>query len=251
MTSSAIDRLLSFVVVRRRQLIASYVSLIIANALPMAGVLFFSWNVFFVLIVFWFESFILGVFNVIKMLMSGIVQEKGFSIGRLFSGLFFSAFFTVHYGGFMTVHLIFLVVIAGVTGIAGSMQDPFIMLKDFVLGLPRYLSGQAADPVSFITSAPFAVGLIFVSACIYFASTFLRTKEYVTRQPEDFMTEPYGRIIVMHCTIIFGMLAFVFCKSNAAIMAVFILLKLAFDIYQVNRRELKREKAAAQTAAGT
>ena len=43
------------------------VALIVANAIPLFGVLFFGWNVWMILIVYWLENGIVGFFNVLKM----------------------------------------------------------------------------------------------------------------------------------------------------------------------------------------
>ncbi len=47
--------------------IGAVVALLAANAIPLVGVLFFGWNVWTILIVYWLENGIVGVFNVLKM----------------------------------------------------------------------------------------------------------------------------------------------------------------------------------------
>ena len=54
--------------VPRRLLGRALVALIVANAIPLFGVLFLGWNVWTILIVYWLENGIVGVFNVLKML---------------------------------------------------------------------------------------------------------------------------------------------------------------------------------------
>ena len=48
--------------------VGAVVALVAANAIPLAGVLWFGWNVWTILIVYWLENGIVGVYNVLKML---------------------------------------------------------------------------------------------------------------------------------------------------------------------------------------
>ena len=43
------------------------VALILANLVPLAGVLWFGWDVWGILIIYWLENGIYGLFNVLKM----------------------------------------------------------------------------------------------------------------------------------------------------------------------------------------
>ena len=47
--------------------VGAVVALVVANAIPLIGVLFFGWSVWTILIVYWLENGIVGVFNVLKM----------------------------------------------------------------------------------------------------------------------------------------------------------------------------------------
>lgn len=72
-------------------------SLVISNSLPLFWILFFDGNVFVVLIAYWIESAIIGIFTISKMI----------TVGQL-HGLLQSVFFCFHYGMFMFVHAVFL-----------------------------------------------------------------------------------------------------------------------------------------------
>ena len=43
------------------------VALIVANLIPLVGVLFLGWSVWNILVIYWLENGIVGVFNVLKM----------------------------------------------------------------------------------------------------------------------------------------------------------------------------------------
>jgi len=58
---------------------------------------------------FWFENVVIGGFNVLRMLISGVRMGGAGIVGALFM----SAFFTVHYGLFTAVHGVFVVMLFG------------------------------------------------------------------------------------------------------------------------------------------
>ncbi|MGB5541869.1 MAG: DUF6498-containing protein, partial [Gammaproteobacteria bacterium] len=65
--------------------------LILANCIPLCGVLFFGWDVFALMLQFWFENVVIGVFALLRIATAGQKTSIG---GRLFLALFF----TLHYG---------------------------------------------------------------------------------------------------------------------------------------------------------
>jgi hypothetical protein len=46
----------------------SVIALVLANLVPVFGVVFFGWEIFPLIFLFWSENVIIGVFNVLKML---------------------------------------------------------------------------------------------------------------------------------------------------------------------------------------
>jgi hypothetical protein len=48
----------------------SLVALVVANALPLAGVLFLGWTVFPLVLLYWLENVVVGAFNVAKLLLA-------------------------------------------------------------------------------------------------------------------------------------------------------------------------------------
>ena len=47
--------------------IGAVVALVVANLIPLIGVLFFGWSVWNILVIYWLENGIVGVINVLKM----------------------------------------------------------------------------------------------------------------------------------------------------------------------------------------
>jgi hypothetical protein len=82
---------------------------IVSAAVIAYGVLALGWPVFTVMALFWFENVVIGGFNVLKMLTTGVRGGPGGVVGALAT----AAFFTVHYGLFTVVHGVFVVMLFG------------------------------------------------------------------------------------------------------------------------------------------
>jgi len=91
-------------------------ALLVANLIPVAGVLLFGWDVFALVFLFWFENVVVGVFNVLRMLW----VERGAE--RMPAAKFFVIpFFCFHYGMFTAVHGVFVFALFG----SGPTGNPF------------------------------------------------------------------------------------------------------------------------------
>ena len=87
---------------------ASSLALIIANVVPIAGMIFLGWELSDVMVLYWAESAVIGFFNVCKMAV----------IGRWMT-LLAGPFFIGHFGAFMSVHFLFIYTIF-VKGLQGD-----------------------------------------------------------------------------------------------------------------------------------
>ena len=69
------------------------------NLVPLAGVLFWGWDAFALLALFWMENVVIGVFFILRML-SLDPRDPALWLGKLFM----VPFFCVHYGMFTAIH---------------------------------------------------------------------------------------------------------------------------------------------------
>ena len=191
------------------------VALIVANLIPLFGVLFLGWSVWNILVIYWLENGIAGVINVLK--MSTATGEEAPESGMTFivngqpstsmtkAGLI--PFFVVHYGIFWFVHGI------------------------FVLTLPAFLSLTSDVPME-LTLGPVlfaAIGLA-ISHGLSFWWNFLHGGEYRRVTPTGLMFAPYRRLVALHLTIIFGAMAAMFTGAPAAAVAILVAIKTAIDV---------------------
>ena len=113
-----------------------------------------------------------------------------------------AGFFTVHYGLFWVVHGVFVFTfIPAMTGLAVPGLAPAASPPDQFM--PRM---QGVDlPV-------FAFGVVglAISHGVSFWMNYLGRGEYLTLSPADVMTQPYGRLVIMHLTILLGAFVSIF-----------------------------------------
>ncbi len=187
----------------------SVITLILVNLFPIFGVLFMGWQVFSILFLFWTENVIIGVVNVIKMALAA--PDDKFGQG---SKIFMIPFFCVHYGMFTLVHGIFIFVLFG------GFLDKFEDLTDF----PDALGAL------FTADLGWAALALAASHIISLATNYIGKGEYKRASLGMLMGQPYGRVVVLHLTIIIGGFLLSIFGSPVAGMVLLILLKTFIDL---------------------
>ena len=206
---------------------ASSLVLILANLIPVVGVLLYDWDVLSILLLYWTESVVIGVLNVARMLacesgdvLQGMlavmdrpvpeeVRENLPRIGGAALKFFLIPFFVVHYGMFCFVHLAAVVGIFGGGGI--SLQTGYSL---FELWQP---------------SLWIAVAAIFASHSYSFFANFIGEGEYKRTNLMLLMMRPYGRIIAMHVAIVLGAGLVIWLGSPLPMLLILILIKTFLD----------------------
>lgn len=198
----------------------SSVALIIANLVPLAGVLLLGWHVFDILMLYWVENVVIGVINVMRMAACR-GREKGFLL----------PFFAVHYGLFCFGHL------AAVTGL---FSESFGTTNAW-----QYFFGGTLDEV-WRSSLWLAIGAIAASHLFSFFSNFIAGGEYLRTSARELMQRPYGRIVVLHVAIIIGAALIQWLRSPVMMLVVLIAAKIALDLWLhvAERDKFKVERAS-------
>ena len=180
----------------------SVLALVAANLIPLAGALFFGWDLGSIMLLYWAESAIIGVFNLCKMV----------AIGG-WSGAFLGAFFVVHFGGFMTGHFIFIRAL-------------------FLENSPEFAADSGGAPGILKMFLPLwpALFALAVSHGYSFAVNFLGRGEHRNRKLNKQMSEPYSRIILMHLVIIFGGALSLAMGEATPALVLLIAAKIAVDV---------------------
>jgi len=196
------------------------VLLVLTNLIPLAGVLWLDWNLMLILALYWVENGIVGAINIVKILMARGTAPSSVRVsinGRPADSLSragTAGFFCVHYGIFWAVHGIFVFtfipLIAGVDS-GSSAANPFQALPD--LGV-----------LAFGT-----VGLA-VSHGVSFWTNYVGGREYLALSPSALMIQPYGRLVILHVTIIVGAFVSIALGTPLGSLLVLVVLKTALDL---------------------
>ncbi len=198
----------------------SALALVAANLLPLYLVIAGQWTLGQVILLFWLENVIIGVLNIIKML----TNVHG-GIGAIPLRLFMSVFFTVHYGGFTVGH-------------------GFIVLTLF---LQQDLPGRVeldTETLAFMTEQLellFWPGVVlFVSHLISLITNYYAGGEYRRTSIGELMSKPYGRVVILHVTIIIGGMIAMALGQPLPALILLIVLKTVVDL-AAHRREHREQ----------
>jgi hypothetical protein len=185
------------------------VLLIASNAIPLVGVLLWGWSLFSILVMYWLESGVVGILNIPRIAIAEgrEAPTETSSRGIVKAGMI--PFFVLHYGIFWLVHGLFVLVMPLFVA-AGSLSrdggsDPFANVGP----------GISAEQV--------LIG--FAGLVVYHVAAFYFTREESRRRsPTQQMFAPYGRVVVLHLTILFG--AFLVFQTGQPIVYVALLVGL-------------------------
>ena len=195
---------------------ATVLALVAANLVPLAGALFLGWDLAAIMLLYWAESAIIGFFNLCKMLVIG-------GWGAAFIGVFF----IVHFGGFMAGHFIFISAL-------------------FIENTSEAQSGSvdARGVIEMFRPLWPALLVLCLSHGYSFVANFLGRGEYKNKKLNKQMSEPYGRIILMHLVIIFGGALSMSVGEATPALVMLIVAKIAVDV-RAHLREHREEPAQA------
>jgi len=187
----------------------STAALVLANLLPLGAVLLGWWSAFKVLVLFWAENVVIGLFNVARMLALLVLKREG-------GMLVLMPFFGAHYGMFTFVHGMFVIAMLGPPG-ANGMAD----------GIALLLAPEG------LLLALFA---LVASHGFSFVVNFLLGGEWRQEDGTRLMMQPYGRVVVLHLVIIAGGALVLALGEPAWALVLLVLLKIGIDIVAHRRQ---------------
>ncbi|HVY19405.1 MAG TPA: DUF6498-containing protein [Bauldia sp.] len=203
-----------------------------ANLVPLAGVVFWGWDVFVLLILYWLETAVIGFWTIMRLLL---VSEAGSAtLGRMAGPArvigrgFQAVFITVHAGIFMTVHFLFLwTLFAGAW--ADVVHGPIDFVRVLVIGTGLWL------PLLFL----FLVRGWFVLRDVVLGSVDMEG---------DVLSGLYIRIVVMQFAIILGGWLAQLTGGGTGTLILLVIGKTGVELY-AGRLSGKVDAATAKAAA--
>lgn len=186
------------------------------NLIPVAGVLFWGWSAFAVIVLYWLENVVIGVRTLASMAANAAMTGGANWIAALALG----AFFTLHYGLFCFGHGVFVMGFFGgnwsgdnVLDVAGTARNVVAAQTNLIIGFASIVAWQVVLFVRFLTSG-----------------------EAKRTTPVDLMGAPYPRIMALHFTIIVGAFVLMILNQPVAGIVILALIKMAYDAGEVLRR---------------
>jgi len=196
--------------------------LIASNMMVLYGLLFLGWGVFAMIFLFWMENLIIGVFNVFKM----VLNRPG-EAALWFGKLFMIPFFIVHYGMFTAVHGLFVLELFGPEPVKKMVHSPF-----------------EPEPYFYVVEHGhfgYMLAFLIFSHAFSFVANYIMKAEYETTTLQRLMSAPYGRVVVLHLTVLFGGFLLLWLGSPLAGLVLLLGLKIVFDVFAHTREHRKAE----------
>jgi hypothetical protein len=211
-------------------------ALVLANLVPVLGVLFMHWDVGAIVVLYWTENLVAGFYTLLKMLLTGGTSALGYML-----------FFCLHYGGFCAIHGAFVLELTQYAGDistqlpAASWPGPLVLAQKIL-----YIGQQVfeAAPPEF-TLACIA---LLLSHGVSFLLLFVWQKEYRRTSVDALMTAPYKRIAVLHIAVIIGGFLVVELGQPMGLLLALVALKTGMDIILHNRSHRASTRRSAETA---
>ncbi len=200
----------------------SLLALLLANALPIFGVLFLGWTVFPLVLLYWLENVVVGGFNVAKLLLAKPNQPE-FWVAKLF----LVPFFMVHFGGFTFVHGALVLALFGPNGTPAF---------DLLSAVPAAVRANQLG---------WGVLSLVLSHGVSFYWNYIRNGEFQRASLQALMMQPYSRVFVLHFTVLFGGWIVMLLGSPTLALVLLVAFKTAADL---RGHQAERKKFAATPA---
>jgi hypothetical protein len=200
-----------------------------ANLVPLVGVIFWGWDAFVLLMLYWLETAIIAFWTVTRIATLPASALDDITVGsdkRIASAVGLAAFFTLHAGIFMGVHFLFLWELFS-DGWARKIHGIRDFIDQMVIGTGLWV--------------PLLALFVVRGAVMLFDSVkpqLMRRFGIVPRRPrepailgpgETLLFGLYLRIVVMQVTIILGAW-FALIIGNAGALVFLIIVKTAVDL---------------------
>jgi hypothetical protein len=199
------------------------VALVLANLVPVLGVLCLDWDVGSIVVLYWAENLIVGGYTLLKMLATGGFDELSHML-----------FFCIHYGFFCVIHGLAILELTRFAGEVTSIpaQDSWpgpLVLIQMLVDLGRQVLNAA--PEEFLWAC---LGLL-LSHGVSFVLLFIGQQEYRQTTTRKLMSAPYKRIAVLQITVIAGGFLIAALGSPTGMLVVLVAFKTGMDIMLHNR----------------
>lgn len=185
------------------------IALIIVNIIPLIGVLYFDWQLFILVFLYWLENVVVGVITALKMLSAYRAP--------VFQKIFKTGFFSVHYGFFCFIHGSILL------SLFGNEDNNDLNFSKIISDNGLYI----------------ALAALIASHAFSYLQNSILSGERKQQTLSDLMIAPYKRIFILHVFILFGALILNGFGENQFGLFALAIIKIAIDLI-AHRSEHKK-----------
>lgn len=183
--------------------IFSLIALVVMGVIPIWGLLYFDWNAGQVIVLFWIESLIVGVFTWLR------VRDAERNPDSRAEPFQVSSFFLMHYGLFWLVH--------------GVLT--WVLLLVFLPSSDGGWRNIAQD--SNVWKA--VMGLLLLQTMVYWRE-WARPQAWRGADPSQEIFRPYGRVMALHLAVLIGFWIAAFAGGGREVAIILCVIKLVVDL---------------------
>jgi hypothetical protein len=160
------------------------------NAIPVFAVIVFGWRALPLLLFYWIENIVVGALNIFKIVAAGVAGTKTHPVMLALLTILFVA----HYGAFCLLHgaVLFATFVIGDVARSGGL-----------VGIdPADLFARAGLTLDLGSELAWSGGALLAAYVGQFFGVWVRRRQWRQAEPRKQMFEPYGRLVVLHITLI-------------------------------------------------
>ncbi len=205
-------------------------ALVAANAVPLLGVLWWGWSTFDLILLYWFETGVIGLFTLVQLFLAdGPDPHRSRGLRGVLAKLYSVGGVAVFYGFLWFALGSSVVEIFGPGGVFGAATD----LRPAVLpGGNSGLFFGAQSGVGRVLEGGLqlsALGLLLSHGLSFVGNVVLRGEDRHT--PASVLVwRPFGRVVVLQVTIVIGGLVVTALGQPVVGLALFVLVKTGVDL---------------------
>ncbi|MBL6962643.1 MAG: hypothetical protein ISR55_02375 [Bacteroidetes bacterium] len=206
--------------------------ILLANSLPVFGLIFFSWNAYYIIAAYFLESIVIGFINIFKI---GLSSKYFTGSKENPKGYFVIPFFIFHYGFFIFVQLTILNSVLSMSTTDFSYHSNSL--------IPNFIEFFSA---CFNQKGELLLVIFLVTHLFDFMFRYVRSKSFKNISTSKQMFEPYVRIFVQQFIVIFGAFMLFIVNSGTVLVVMLVLFKTCADLIMFNPelRELVMKKSS-------
>lgn len=200
------------------------ITLILVNIIPLFGVFWLDWNASEVIVLYWAENLVVAFYTILKIIIAPVTHRF-----QHLNKLGTIVFFTLHYGGFVAVHGVFVLSFIGIKPDVFMNLDSVSYLGPlvFIVLMKNVITTMIHEMPAYMLLP--LIGLFF-SHGLSFIQIHLQQQEYLQKTPRQLMSQPYKRMIVMHIALLAAGFFVIKQGSPLPLLIILIILKIGIDV---------------------